>query len=154
MLCTCQSVCIVVINTLEIITLFSVKDNMHLLNHRQEHYRLIIPVCYVLPDIFFTLVFESADSSMASTLWLYCTAKMMNYTFIGARYNKEGMFSVRSSLKKHRKLMLFIHLLLSVDTWFFLPFCCNWMAGSVDVLHKWRRNSNILLYIYAIKFIV
>ena len=49
--------------------------------------------------------------------------------------------------------MLFMHLLLSVVTGFFLPFCCNWMASSVDVLHKWRRN-NILLFIYAIKFIV
>jgi hypothetical protein len=72
----------------------------------------------------------------------------MNYGFIGGRYNKEGMFSVRSSLKKHRKLMLFVHMLLSVDTLFFLPFCCNWMASSVDVLHKWRRNN-----IYGIKFI-
>ena len=50
--------------------------------------------------------------------------------------------------------MLFMHLLLSVDTWFVLPFYCNWMASSVDVLHKWRRNNNILLSIYAIKFIV
>jgi hypothetical protein len=57
----------------------------------------------MLPDILFTSVsknvFRIADSSMASTLWLYCTAKIMNYGFIGGRYNKEGMFYVRSSLK-------------------------------------------------------
>jgi len=78
----------------------------------------------------------------------------MNYGFIGGRYNKEGMFTVRSSLKKHRKLMLFMHLVLSVDTWFFLPFCYNWMLSSVGVLRKWRRKNNILLYICAVKFFV
>jgi len=77
MLCTCQSVCIIVINTLEIITLFSVKDNMHLLNQRQERYRLILPVCYMLPDIFFTSVFERMSSGLQILAWLAhygCTA--------------------------------------------------------------------------------
>jgi hypothetical protein len=64
------------------------------------------------------------------------------------------MFSVRSSLRKHRYLVLFMNLLLSVDTWFFLPFSCKWMASSVDVLHKWRRNNKVLMYIYGVKFIV
>lgn len=70
MFCTCQSVCSIVINTLEIITLFSVKDNMHLLNQRQERYRLIIPVCYMLPDIFFTSVFERVSSGLQILAWL------------------------------------------------------------------------------------
>lgn len=77
MLCTCQSVCIVVINTLEITTLFSVKDIMHLLNQRQEHYRLIIPVCYMLPDILYTLVLERMSSGLQILAWLAhygCTA--------------------------------------------------------------------------------
>jgi len=85
MLCKCQSVCIIVINTLEITTLFSVKDNMHLLRQRQERYRLIIPVCCVTRYFLYLSVsknvFRIADSSMASTLWLYCTAKIMNYGF-------------------------------------------------------------------------
>jgi len=70
MLYTCQSVCIVVINTLEIITLFSVQDNMHLSNQRQERYRLIIPVRYMLPDIFFTLVFERMSLGLQILAWL------------------------------------------------------------------------------------
>lgn len=78
MLYTCQSVCIVVINTFEITTLFSVQDNMHLLNQRQEHYRLIIPVCYLLPDIFFTSVFERMSSGLQILAWLahYCCAAL------------------------------------------------------------------------------
>jgi len=76
MLCKCQSVCIIVINTLEITTLFSVKDNMHLLRQRQR-YRLIIPICYVLPDIFFTSVFQRMSSGLQILAWLAhygCTA--------------------------------------------------------------------------------
>jgi len=54
-------VCIVVINTLE---MFSVKGIMQLLDQRQECYRLIIPVCYMLPDIFYTLVLERMSSRL------------------------------------------------------------------------------------------
>jgi hypothetical protein len=64
------------------------------------------------------------------------------------------MFSVRSSLRNPRKFTLFMHLLLLVDTWFFLLFCCNWIAISVDVLFKWRRIKEVWMYIYGIKFIV
>jgi len=70
MLCTCQSVCIVVINTLKITILFHVQDNRHLLNQRQERYRLILPVCYMLPDIFLTPVVERMSSGLQILAWL------------------------------------------------------------------------------------
>lgn len=95
-----------------------------------------------------------ADSSMASTYC--CTAPPKSWIMVLLEEGtiRKECFQLDHPWKKHRKFMLFVHLLLSVDTWFFLPFCCNWMVSSFDVLHKWRRKNNILLYIYGIEFFV